>query len=142
MKARILITLVFVCGLAAAQKPVILISGNGNTNVSTIGAAVAPGGVVVGAGTTSINKHDQTMEMAQDFMKSCPEVSVSLDATATPNYFVSLNREGMMTAFGDMGVSQIMVTDSKKTVLFVSKKGSVNRAVKAACKAVMSDWKK
>ncbi|HEY1262718.1 MAG TPA: hypothetical protein VGF06_04290 [Terriglobales bacterium] len=139
---RTVITILFLTALGFAQKAVVLISGNGNTNVQSVGAAAAPGGVVVGGTHTTINKHDQTMEMAEQFLKVCPEVSATLDATVAPNYFVTLNREGTWTAFGDMGVSQIMVLDAKKTVLFVGKKGSVKGAVKAACKAVLADWRK
>lgn len=128
----------------AQTKPIILIAGEGNLSVNSSGQGLAGahGGVGWAAGTrqTAVNKHDQTMEMAQDFLQWCPAFEITVSQTVTPDYFVGLNREGVPTAFGELGKSQIMVLNARKTVIFVGKKGTVKNAVKMACNAIAADW--
>lgn len=129
---------------AAQTKPVVLIQGNGNISVQSTGQAGAGvvGGAVVGgsAKQSTINKHDQTMEMAQDFLQSCSSIEITVDGSATVDYIVELNREGAPTMFGELGKSQIMVLNARKSPIFVGKKATVKNAVKSACNAVMADW--
>lgn len=126
-------------------KPVVLIAGSGNISINSTGQAVGgiDGGVGAAAGSrqTSVNKHDQTMEMAQDFLRDCPDVELTLSHDMLPDYFVALNREGQATMFGEMGQSQIMVLNRRKSVIFVvSKKAKVSSAVRSACTAIAADW--
>jgi hypothetical protein len=126
-------------------KPVILISGNGNVSINSSGQGVGGihGGVgwAAGTGGTAINQHDQTMEMAGDFSKFCPAVELTLSQAAQPDYFVFLNREGQPTVFGELGQSQIMVLNKRKSIIFeVGKKATVKNAVKSACNAIAADW--
>jgi hypothetical protein len=129
---------------AAQTRPLVLINGNGNISIQStgIGSAGVVGGAVVGGSThqATINKHDQTMEMTQEFLKSCPSIDLTLDSKATPDYIVQLNREGTTTIFGEFGKSQVMVLNAKRSPIFVSKKATVKNAVKSACNAVASDW--
>ncbi len=53
---------------------------------------------------------------------------------------MQLNREGKPTIFGELGKSQIMVLNAKRSPIFVSKKATVKNAVKSACNSVASDW--
>lgn len=122
------------------RKPIVVIAGNGNLSVNSDGQAVGGHAWAVGASKTTVNKHDQTMEMAQDFLQSCPNAETTLDNVATPDYFVSLNREGIPTIFGEMGKSQIMVLNGHKSIIFVAKKNTVVNAVKSACNAIAADW--
>jgi hypothetical protein len=59
---------------AYAQKPVALISGNGNVSIDS-------NNVGAGLNQTTISKHDQTMEMAQDFL-AAPSTSTELPTAA------------------------------------------------------------
>ncbi len=132
-------------GVSDAQTiPVVLIQGNGNISVQSTGEGGTGivGSAVVGgsAHQSTINKHDQTMEMAQDFLQSCPSIEVTLDGNAISDYFVQLNREGSPTMFGEVGKSQIMVLNARKYPIFVGKKATVKNAVKSACNAVTADW--
>lgn len=141
----VLLTFIFGSFSFSQTTPLILISGNGNLSINSIGQGVAgiDGGVGWAAGTrqTAVNKHDQTMEMAGDFSKFCPAVELTLSQNAQPDYFVFLNREGHPTAFGEMGQSQIMVLNRRKSVVFVvGKKATVKNAVKSACNAITADW--
>jgi hypothetical protein len=131
-------------GSRAQTKPVVLIQGNGNISIQSTGqgGAGVVGSAAVGASAhqSTINKHDQTMEMAQDFLRSCPSIEVTLDGNAISDYFVQLNREGTPTMFGEVGKSQIMVLNARKSPIFVGKKATVKNAVKSACNAVTGDW--
>lgn len=127
------------------SKPIILISGNGNISINSSGEAVAgvSGGVAVGgaAKQTTVNKHDQTIEMAGDFLNFCPAVELTLLLSDQPDYYVFLNREGQPTVFGELGQSQIMVLNRRKSVVFVAgKKATVKNAVRSACNAIIADW--
>jgi len=85
-------------------KPVVFIAGEGNVSVESLGVGAAGAGyssvILGGASHKAINKHDQTMEMAQNLLKDCPTIQITLDGQSALDYFVNLNREGHPTAFG------------------------------------------
>ena len=141
MKSYTLLVLLFVSTFAIAQnkavKPVILIRGDGNVTVASDGSVVAGSSWAVGTNHTRVSKHDQTMEMAQDFLQFCPEFEATLDRASAPDYFVALNGEG---GAYNIGQSQIMVLNRHKVVIFVAKKGTVKNAVKSTCNAIAADW--
>jgi hypothetical protein len=120
---KVAIIAVALLGLAHAQQahPVVFINGEGGTHV----------------GNGSVAKHDETMEMARNLLKSCPEISITTDE-ATIDYSLLLNRQE--EHFGS-AVSQVMVLRPDKSVMFASKQGTVARAVRDGCRAIMSDWK-
>jgi hypothetical protein len=108
-KAVLLVSmLALTLGLHAQErgKPVVLITGNANISINSTGQGVggANGGVgwATGSSKSSVNNHDQTMEMAQDFLRDCPGVELTLAQDVPPDYFVALNREGQATMFGEM----------------------------------------
>jgi hypothetical protein len=128
----------------AESKPLVYISGTGNISILTSGEAV--GGIndgtgwAAGAKQQSVNKHDQTMEMAQNLLHNCPSIELTVSQAAQPDYIVTLNREGTPTGFGELGQSQIMVVNKRKSVIFVNKKATVKNATKSACTAIAADW--
>jgi hypothetical protein len=108
-----------------AQGAVVYISGEGGTYSTS----------------HSVATHNETMEMARTLLKSCPEVSLTVDkaSAAKPDYLMLLNRQEEHYFGG--AVSQVMVLRPDESVMFASKEGTVSRATKDACKAIMSDWK-
>ena len=80
------------------------------------------------------------MEMAQDFLQFCSTATITLDQATTPDYFVFQNRKGSPATFAEIGQSQVMVLNRKKSVIFVAKMGTVKNAVKHACNAITEDW--
>jgi hypothetical protein len=133
MKSAALVLVALLSARTYAQKPVALISGNGNVSIAS---NKTDGGL----SQTTVSKHDQTMEMAQDFLQFCSTVAITLDQATTPDYFVLLNRKGSPSLFGEIGQSQIMVLNRTKAVMFVAKKGTLKNAVKQACNTITSDW--
>lgn len=119
-----------------SKGPLVLINGNGNVTVT--GGTAGNHGLAVGGATTS--KHDQTMEMAAQILKHCPEITITVKSDATVDYQLLLNRESSGPLGG--GISQIMLLrGSDLTVLYVTSNGTVARTVRAGCKAILDDWK-
>ena len=134
MKSATLVLVALLSTRTYAQKPVALISGNGNVSI-------ASNKIDGGLSQTTVSKHDQTMEMAQDFLQFCSTATITLHKANTSDYFVLLNRKGSPSLFlGEIGQSQIMVLNRRKTVMFVAKKGTVKNAVKQACNVITEDW--
>jgi hypothetical protein len=133
MKSATLVLAAILSTETYAQKPVTLISGNGNVSIDSNNAGA-------GLSQTTISKHDQTMEMAQDFLQFCSSAEITLDQATAPDYFVLLNRKGSPSLFGEIGQSQIMVLNRRKSVIFVAKTGTVKNAVKHACNVIAADW--
>lgn len=110
-----------------AQGPVVFVDGNGAEQEA--------------ARLTKVPRSDdQTMEMTRDLLKSCPEISITRKEDGSPNYFLLLNR-GQEVGIFKNAVSQIMLLDGDKNVLYSSKQGTVAKAVKDGCKAILADWK-
>ncbi len=79
--------------------------------------------------------------MAGDFLDFCSAVELTLLQSDQPDYYVFLNREGQPTMFGELGQSQVMVLNRRKSVVFVvGKKATVKNAVRSACNAIVADW--
>lgn len=114
-----------------SREPLVLIRGNGNVSVNALG--IGTGSIV--AGSSSVSKHDQTIEMAKQLMKHCPEITLTLKPSEPiPDYALVLNREGA-------GVSQFMLLRaSDQVVLYASYKGTVAKAMQEGCKVLLGDW--
>jgi hypothetical protein len=113
--------------------PTVLIRGNGGVT--------ATGSTAFGLSSAQASKHDQTMEMAQQLLKHCPEITLVVDdVEAHPDYDLLLNREGL--GWFDEGISQIMLVRARdKVVLYANKKSTVAKASKDGCKHILADWK-
>jgi hypothetical protein len=87
-------------------------------------------------------RRDQSMEMAKDFAKNCPDVKVTILQSAA-DYTVILNHIEV-GAFGRD--NQFQVANKEGDMLGGVrekggiKSGSINGGVKAACNVILSDW--
>ena len=137
----ILWALVLVSSIASAAQtassqrskgPIVFINGNGRiTSESKDGSK----DLVI---TPPDFKHDQTMQMAQELMKRCPEASLTLESVeAHPDYEILLHRQPA----GIGGNSQfVVVRTSDQIIIFANQKGTVSRAMRASCSAILADW--
>jgi hypothetical protein len=87
-------------------------------------------------------RRDQSMEMAKDFQKNCPDVKVTILQNAA-DYTVILNHIEV-GAFGRDNQFQVANKDGdmlggvrEKNGI---KSGSINGGVKAACNTILADW--
>ena len=109
---------------AFAQGPTVYISGEGGTYATA----------------HSVATHNETMEMARTLLKSCPEISLTVaKENGKADYIMLLNRQEEHWLGG--AISQLMVLRPDESVMFASKQGTVARATKDGCKAIMADWK-
>jgi hypothetical protein len=88
------------------------------------------------------SRRDQSMEMAKDFQKNCPDVKVTILQNAA-DYTVILNHIEV-GAFGRDNQFQVANKDGdmlggvrEKNGI---KSGSINGGVKAACNTILADW--
>jgi len=85
---------------------------------------------------------DQSMEMAKDFAKNCPDVKVTILQSAA-DYTVILNHIEVGAFVRD---NQFQVANKEGDMLGGVrekggiKSGSINGGVKAACNVILSDW--
>jgi hypothetical protein len=119
--------------VVAQAKPIILIRGDGNTTVS----AVAVGPVT----SASASKHDQTIEMADQLRRHCPEVTLTVSATGQDfDYVLALNAISGGFLIQSTFAQVILLRGSDKTVLWTGK-GGISKAMKESCKTILSDWR-
>jgi hypothetical protein len=125
--AVIAFSLFAVPAIWAQSHPIVFIDGNGAEQEAA-------------RSTPSVKRHDQTIELAKDLLKSCPEISLTRNEHVVPDYFLLLNRGEENALFGS-AESQVMLMDSAKNVLYAEGEGTVARAAKDGCKAILADWK-
>jgi hypothetical protein len=128
MKLSTLFSIVVMVGTAVAQEPQtqprVFLQANSHGNVWA-------------------SKRDQSMEMAKDFQKNCPDVKITILQTAA-DYTVILNHIEV-GAFGRDNQFQIANKEGDMLSGVREKKGiksgSINGGVKAACDVILADWK-
>jgi hypothetical protein len=114
---------------AAPAHPLVFIDGNGSEPDAA-------------RNTPHVKRDDQTMELARNLLKFCPEVSITRDESAEGlDYLLLLNRGDEYGMFRN-AVTQVMLLDAKKNVVYSSKQGTAARAAKDGCKAILADWQK
>lgn len=119
--------------LSAQTKPTVLIRGDGSTTISAV--AIGP------VASASASKHDQTIEMADQLRKHCPDVTLTVSATEQKvEYVLALNAISGGFLIQSTFAEVILLRGSDKTVLWTGK-GSVAKAMKESCKAILSDWR-
>lgn len=85
---------------------------------------------------TNWNAHrDQSMEMAKDFERNCPDVKVTINQQMA-DYTVLLNH----IEHGFVRDNQIQVADKNGDVLKTKEGGGIKGGIKGACSLISSDW--
>jgi PDZ domain len=136
------IILVFICitGLALGQdKPRVFVKGKGSQNVTTSGSEA--GGRYWGSwgSRSSVDSHDEAMEVTKDLQKNCSGVMVTLDQSNT-DYTVMLNRESKHNRGLLLTNSQVQVANRLGDVLGANATRTVGNASKDACRLILADW--
>ncbi|MGB8751655.1 MAG: hypothetical protein WCD06_07655, partial [Candidatus Sulfotelmatobacter sp.] len=118
-KRSIAVTVAVLAGVfvtAHGQQPLVFIDGNGAEQQAA-------------RQTNSVHRDDQTIELAQNLLKSCKEISVTRKEDAHFDYSLLLNRGEEYGLFKN-AVSQVMVLDAEKNVLYATKEGTVAKAAR------------
>jgi hypothetical protein len=89
-------------------------------------------------GNTWNSQRDQSIEMAKDFTKNCPDVRISVVQSAA-DYTVILNH----IEVGPFGRdNQMEVANKNGDLLATREKGGIKGGVKAVCQMILADWQK
>jgi len=139
MKSWILV-LVFAAGLAMAQdKPRVFEQGKGSQDVTSSGAGT--GGRHWGSwgSSSTVDAHDEGMEVTKNLQKECSGVIVTLNQS-NADYTVMLNRESKKNRGLLRTNSQIQVANRLGDVLGTDATHTVGNASKDACQLIMADW--
>jgi hypothetical protein len=122
--------LLFVTSLASAQRarPLVFVDGNGSEREAA-------------RQTPHVRRDDQTMELARDLLKACPEISLTRNEESSDLDYTLLFNRGDEYGLFRVAQSQILLLDRDKNIVYSSKQGTVSRAAKDGCKAILADWK-
>jgi PEGA domain len=144
-KARIAVALTVLViaaltGLALGQdKPRVFVQGKGSQNLTASGSG--GGGTHWGSwgGRSSLDSHDEAMEVTKDLQKDCSGVIVTLNQS-NADYTVMLNRESKHNRGLLRTNSQVQVATRLGDILGTNSTRTVGNASKDACKLILSDW--
>ncbi|MGH9512246.1 MAG: hypothetical protein ACRD2U_08930 [Terriglobales bacterium] len=139
MKKLLLVLFAFASLTGAQDKPRVFVQGKGSENVSSNGSG--GGGRHWGAwgSKSTIDAHDESMEITKDFQRDCPGVIVSINQ-ANADYIVMMNRESKQNRGLLRSNSQIQVANKAGDVLGTNATRTVGNAAKDACNLIVSDW--
>jgi hypothetical protein len=136
---RFILVVLFTSGLALAQdKPRVFVQGKGSEDMTTSGSG--GGGRAWGAwgSKSTVDSHDESMEVTKDLQKNCSGVLVTLNQN-NADYTVMLNRESKHNRGLLRSNSQIQVANRLGDVLGTSATRTVGNAAKDACELIVSD---
>jgi|ERR1700722_1171667 hypothetical protein len=139
MKPWILV-LVFTSGLAVAQdRPRVFVQGKGSQDVTSSGAG--GGGRHWGSwgSSSTIDSHDESMEITKNLGKECAGVTVTLNQS-NADYTVMLNRESKKNRGLLRTNSQIEVANRLGDIVGTNATRTVGNASKDACQLIAADW--
>jgi len=132
--------LVLLTGFAIAQdKPRVFVQGKGSEDMQSSGSGVGGHHWSTWGSRSTVDSHDEGMEVSKDLQKNCSGVTVTLNQTAA-DYTVMLNRESKKNRGLLRTNSQIEVANRLGDVLGNSATHTVGNAAKDACQLIAADW--
>jgi hypothetical protein len=132
--------MILLSGVAMGQdKPRVFVQGKGSQDVTTSGSG--SGGQHWGAwgANSTIDSHDEGMEVSKDLQKECSGVTVTLNQSAA-DYTVMLNRESKHNRGLLRTNSQVQIANRLGDVLGTNATRTVGNASKDACQMILADW--
>ena len=133
-----LMGVVAICA-GAQEKPRVFVQGKGSQDVNTDGAAGGSRHWAAWGSRSTIDSHDESMEVTKDLQKDCSSVVVTLNQSAA-DYTVLLNRESKKNRGLLRSNSQVEVANRAGDILGTSATHTVGNAAKDACQLIATDW--
>jgi hypothetical protein len=124
---------------SAQDKPRVFVQGKGSQDVNTDGAAAGGRHWATFGSRSTIDSHDESMEITKDLQKDCSTVVVTLNQS-NADYTVLMNRESKKNRGLLRSNSQIEVANRAGDILGTSATHTVGNAAKDACQLITSDW--
>ena len=115
------------------------VQGKGSEDVNTNGGAAGGHHWAAWGSRSTIDSHDESMEVTKDLQKNCTGIVVTLNAS-NADYTVLLNRESKKNRGLLRSNSQIEVANKAGDILGTNATHTVGNAAKDACQLVVADW--
>ena len=140
MNTRIAVLVVLCASVAfAEEKPRVYVQGKGSENVSTNGSAGGGRHWGTWGAKSTVDAHDESMEVTKDLQKECPGVIMTLNQ-ANADYTLMLNRESKQNRGLLRTNSQVQVASRSGDIIGTNATRTVGNAAKDACQLITSDW--
>jgi len=123
----------------AQDKPRVFVQGKGSENLATNGSAGGGRHWASWGSRSTLDSHDEGMEVTKDLQKNCSGATVTLNQ-ANADYTVMLNRESKQNRGLLRTNSQLQVANRMGDVIGTNSTRTVGNAAKDACALIMSDW--
>src|SRR5208282_2908031 len=137
---QVILVLIFVSGLALGQdKPRVFVQGKGSQDVTTSGTGTGGRHWGTWGSNSTVDSHDEGMEITKDLQKDCSGVIVTL-TQPNADYTVMLNRESKHNRGLLRTNSQVQVANRLGDVLGTNATRTVGNASKDACELILADW--
>src|SRR5436190_9541189 len=134
-----IVVFAFALCAGAQDKPRVFVQGKGSQDVNTDGAAAGGRHWATFGSRSTIDSHDESMEITKDLQKDCSTVVVTLNQS-NADYTVLMNRESKKNRGLLRSNSQIEVANRAGDILGTSATHTVGNAAKDACQLITSDW--
>ena len=121
------------------DKPRVFVQGKGSENVSSNGSAGGGHHWAAWGSKSTIDSHDESMEVTKDLQKNCAGVMVTINES-NADYIVMMNRESKQNRGLLRTNSQIQVANKAGDVLGTNATRTVGNAAKDACNMIVADW--
>jgi hypothetical protein len=121
------------------DKPRVFVQGKGSENVSSNGSGGGGSHWAAWGSKSTIDSHDESMEVTKDLQKECPGVTVTINES-NADYIVMMNRESKQNRGLLRSNSQIQVANKAGDILGSNATHTVGRASKDACNLIVADW--
>src|SRR5438270_7984425 len=132
--------LILVNSLALAQdKPRVFVQGKGSEDVQSSGAGGGGKHWGTWGSRSTIDSHDEGMQVTKDLQKDCSGVIVTLNQS-NADYTVMLNRESKKNRGLLRTNSQIQVANKAGDIIGTNATRTVGNAAKDACNLILADW--
>jgi hypothetical protein len=132
--------LILVSSLALAQdKPRVFVQGKGSEDVQSSGAGGGGKHWGTWGSRSTMDSHDEGMQVTKDLQKDCSGVIVTLNQS-NADYTVMLNRESKKNRGLLRTNSQVQVANKAGDVIGTNATRTVGNASKDACQLITADW--
>jgi hypothetical protein len=140
-RSALFLTLLFAwAAYAGAQdKPRVFVQGKGSEDVNTDGAGGGGHHWAAWGSRSTIDSHDESMEVTKDLQKNCSGIVVTLNQS-NADYTVLLNRESKKNRGLLRSNSQVEVANRAGDILGTNATHTVGNAAKDACQLIVADW--
>ena len=135
----IVVVFALALGASAQDKPRVYVQGKGSQDVNSDGAAAGGHHWATWGSRSTIDSHDESMEITKDLQKDCSGVVVTLNQ-ANADYTVLLNRESKKNRGLLRSNTQLEVANRAGDILGTNATHTVGNAAKDACQMITEDW--